>query len=94
VSQVIAPALQWGTWARLDALTRSQPIALCHDGMAQRWLVVVAQAAIERAAKSVNKAQERACEAIQKHRFPLHAKRFETPDAAQAALAALRKSGR
>jgi hypothetical protein len=52
-------------------MTRYQPIALCHYGMAQRWLVVSSQAAIERAEKSVNKAQERECEAIQKHLFHL-----------------------
>ncbi len=62
--------------------------------MAQRGLVVSSQAAIERAAKSVNKAQERACEALQTPLLPRQAKRFETPDAAQAALAALRQSGR
>jgi transposase len=56
--------------------------------------VVSSQAAIERAEKSVNKAQEREFEAIQKHLFHLQAKRFETPDTAQAALAALRKSWR
>ena len=92
VSQVITQALPWGPWSRLDEMTRYQPIALCHYGMAQRWLVVSSQAAIERAEKSVNKAQERECEAIQKHLFHLQAKRFETPDAAQAALAALSKS--
>jgi transposase len=40
VSQVITQALQWGPWSRLDEMTRYQPIALCHYGMAQRWLVV------------------------------------------------------
>lgn len=56
VSQVITQALQGGPWSRLDAMTRYPPIALCHDGMAQRGLVVSSQAAIERAEKSLNKA--------------------------------------
>ena len=75
-------------------MTRYQPMVLCHYGMAQRWLVVSSQAAIERAEESVNKAQERELEAIEKQLFHLQAKRFETPEAAQAALAALRTSWR
>ena len=35
VAQVeITRALRWGTWQRLDAHTRSQWVALCHDDMA------------------------------------------------------------
>jgi hypothetical protein len=94
VSQGSTPALQWGSWSRLDAMTRSPPLAVCHDGRAQRWLVVAAQAAIARAAQSVNTGQERACETLQTPLLPLHAKRLETPDAAHAALAALRTSWR
>ena len=71
----------------MDEATRYQPLALCHYGMAQRWLVVCSQAARERAEKSVNNAQQREGEAIKKQLFHLQAKRFETPDAAQAALA-------
>ncbi len=40
VSQVIAHALGWDTWQRVDETTRSQRLELCHSGMAQRWLVV------------------------------------------------------
>jgi transposase len=94
VSQVISQALQGALWHDMDEGTRYQPIALCHYGMAQRWLVVCSQAARERAEKSVNHAQQREGEAIKKQLFHLQAKRFETPDAAQATLATVSKSWR
>ena len=94
VSQVITQALKGDTWQRLDDTTRYHGLELCHYGMAQRWLVVSSQAAMERAEGSVNKAQQREWEAIEKQLFHLQAKRFETPEAAQAALAALATSWR
>jgi transposase len=94
VAQVIAQALTWDMWHRLDETTRYHRIELCHFGMAQRWLVVSSQAAMERAEASVTKAQQREWEAIGKQLFHLQAKRFETPEAAQAALAVLAKSWR
>jgi len=60
--------------------------------MAQRWLVVSSEAAVQRAEATVSKAQQRECEAIEKQLFHLQAKRFETPEAAQAALGALATS--
>jgi hypothetical protein len=60
--------------------------------MAQRWLVVSSQGARERAEASITKACQREAEAINKQLFHLQAKRFETPEAAQAALAPLEKS--
>jgi len=54
--------------------------------MAQRGLVVSSDAAVQRAEAPVNKAQRGEAEAIEKHLFPVQAKRFETPEAAQAAL--------
>jgi len=92
VTPVITQALAWDTWQRLDATTRYERIELCHYGMAQRWLVVASQAALERAETSVNKACQRELPAIDKQLFPLQAKRFETPDAAHAALTALAQS--
>src|SRR5262252_7772044 len=62
VAQVITQALQGDTWQCLDATTRYQRIALCHYGMAQRWLVVWSQASRERAEASVNKACQREAE--------------------------------
>jgi transposase len=94
VSQVITQALTWDRWHRLDETTRYHRIELCHYGMAQRWLVVSSQAAMERAEASVNKARQREWAAIEKQLFHLQAQRFETPAAAHAALAALAKSWR
>src|SRR4029453_15289752 len=94
VSQVITQALQWDKWHRLDETTRYYGLELCHYGMAQRWLVVSPKAAMERAEASLTKAQQREWEAIEKQLLHLHAKRFETPEAAQAALTTLAKSWR
>jgi len=92
VSQVIAQALGWDTWQRVDDTTRYQRLELCHYGMAQRWLVVYSDAAFERAEASVSKAQKRESEGIAKQLFHLQAQRFETPEAAQEALEALAKA--
>jgi transposase len=92
VAQVITQALRWDTWQRLDATTRYQRVELCHYGMAQRWLVVSSEAAGQRAEATVNKAQQREAEAIEKQLFHLQAKRFETPEAATAALDTLART--
>ena len=89
VSQAIGQALQWDTWQPFDDNMRYQPLALCHYGMAQRWLVVYSQAALERAEATLKKATQREHEAIQKPLFHLQAKRFDTSQAAQDALSAL-----
>jgi len=94
VSQVMSQALQWDRWHRLDATTRYAWLALCHSGMAQRWLVVSSQAAMERAAASSTKAPQREWDAIAKPLWHLPAQRFETPEAAQAARQALAKAWR
>src|SRR6266436_1066646 len=92
VVQVITQVLRWDTWHRLDDTTRYQRIELCHYGMAQRWLVVSSQGARERAEASITKACQREAEVIDKHLFHLQARRFETPEAAQAALVTLEKA--
>jgi len=94
VSQVIAQALQWDRWSRLDEMTRYYGLELCHYGMAQRWLVVSSQAAMERAEAHSNKAQQRDWAAIEKQLLHVHAKRFETPAAAQGAPTALSQAWR
>src|SRR5215510_6642999 len=66
VAQVIRQALQGGPWHPFEANTRYQPLALCHCGMAQRWLVVYSQAAFERAEATLKKATQREDEAIKK----------------------------
>jgi hypothetical protein len=71
---------------------RYQRVALGHYGMAQRWLVVSSEAALQRAEATISTAQQRAYEAIEKQLFHLQATRFETPEAAQAALGALATS--
>jgi transposase len=94
VPQVTAQALAWDPWQNLDATTRYQPIALGHDGMAQRWRVVWSQAASERAEATAHKACQREAAAIQKQRFHRQATRFEPPIQAQDALAVLVKKWR
>jgi transposase len=94
VSQVITQALQGDRWHRLDETTRYDCIELGHYGMAQRWLVVSSQAAMARAEASITKAQQREWAAIEKQLFHLQAKRFETPEAAHAALTALSNAWR
>ena len=91
VSQVIGQALQGDTGQTFDANTRYQPLALCHYGRAQRWLVVYSQAAYERAEAVLNKAKQREHETIKKQLLHLQAKRFCAPKAAQDALLALTK---
>jgi transposase len=70
-AQVISQALQGDTWQPVDHNTRSQPLTLGHYGMAQRWLVVYSQAALERAEATLKKATQRAHEAITKQLFHL-----------------------
>jgi transposase len=94
VTQAITQALPWDTWQYLKARTRYQRIELCHYRMAQRWLVVLSQAALERAEASVNNACQREAEAIKQHLFHLQAKRFETPTQAQEALSGLARQWR
>ena len=94
VSQVIRQALRADTWQRVDDTTRYHCLELCHYGMAQRWLVVCSEAAMQRADQSVNKARQREFEAIEKQLFHLQAQRFESQAHGQAALATLSRSWR
>jgi transposase len=94
VKQVISQALEWDQWRSWDATLRYHCVELGHYGMDQRWLVVYSDAAFERAEATVNKAQKREAEAIEKQLFHLQARRFETADKARAALAALTKRWR
>ena len=91
---MITQALTADLWQRLDETTRYHRLELCHYGMAQRWLVVSSQAAMERAEASVTKAQQREWDALEKPRLHLQAQRFQTPEAAHAALATLATSWR
>jgi len=91
VSAAMTQALALACWHRLDDHTRDQRLALCHSGMAQRWLVVSSQAAYERAAATLNHARPREDEAIHQQLFHLQAQRFATPEAAPETLTALAK---
>lgn len=91
VSQVIRQALATDTWHHLDEQTSYQRLALCHFGMAPRWLVVRSQEAAWRAESTLNKAQQKEHEAIEHQLFHLQAQRFATPQVAHEALAALGK---
>jgi transposase len=91
VSQVITQALAWDTWHRLDDETRDQCLELCHDGMAQRWLIVQSNAALERAEATLTNARQREEAAITKPLVHRPAARFQTAEVAQDALAALAK---
>jgi transposase len=88
VSPVITQALAWDTWHRFDDATRYQGLELCHDGRAQRWLIVQSDAALERAEATLTNARQREEAAITKPLFHLQANRFQTPAVAQDALAA------
>ena len=94
ISQVITPALTWDRWHPLDEPTRYQRLELCHDGMAQRWLVVHSPAALARAETPVNQARQREYETLARQLFHLHAKRFPTPEAAHGALGTLARAGK
>lgn len=86
VSQVITQARPWDTWPRLDDTMRYQRGELSPYGMAQRWLVVSSAAAGQRTEATRSNARQREAEVIEKQLLHLQAKRFETPQAAQAAL--------
>src|SRR5205823_2127991 len=94
VSQVMTPALAIARWHDGEAQRRSQCLAWCHCGIAPRWLVVHSEAAAWRAASSVHTAQQRADAALAQHLFPVPARRFDTPAAAQAAVAPVAKTGK
>jgi transposase len=87
VSPVITQALTWDRGPWLEATTRDQGVEWCHDGMAQRWLVVWSQAALERAEATGTTARPREAETSEQPRLHRQAQRVATPEAAQQALA-------
>ena len=89
--QVIEQAGTGGEWQPLDEATRYQRVALCHYGMAQRWLVVSSQEAGQRAKTAVAKGQAKEYEQVQKQLFHLQAQRFASEEAARTALDVLVK---
>jgi hypothetical protein len=91
VSPVMSPALQPDTWPPVADDTRDQALEVCHDGLAQRWLVVSARAALARAEAPRNHATPREGEASTKPLCHRQAQRVATPEAAQEALTAVAK---
>jgi hypothetical protein len=89
VSPVMTPALAIDTWHDVDAQRRSQCLELGPCGLAQRWLVVHAEAAAWRAESTLRTAQHKEDAAIEKHLLHVQARRFDTPASAHAALAPL-----
>ena len=93
-SPVIRPALPRDTGPACADTPGSQGRAWGHSGLAQRGLVVSSPAALQRAAVSRTTAPPRAGEPLEPPRLPWHAKRCETPAAAQAARAVLAQAWR
>ena len=87
VSHPIEPALTRDTWQAWDETPRDQGVERCPEGRAQRWRVVYAQAARERAEATINNAKPRDDTALEQPRWHWQAQRFSTPEAAQDALA-------
>ena len=83
---LIAQAWAWGQWQPLEETVRDQRVELCHDGMAQRWLVVASQDAWQRVEHTLANAQAKEAEQVQKPLFHLQAQRFASETEAQTAL--------
>jgi len=84
--QVSEQAWAWGEWPPRHETVRSQRVERCHDGMAQRGLVVSSQDAWQRAGHTLAKAQAHELEQAQKQLFHLQAQRFPSETDARAAL--------
>ena len=87
--QVIEQACAWGEWQPLNETVKYQRVELCHDGIAQRWLVVSSQDAWQRAALTLAKAQAKESAQVQKQLLHLQAQRFPSETDARAALETL-----
>ena len=86
VPRVIDQAWAFGHWTQVDEQVSYQRVELCHYGIAQRWLIVFSKASFQRAQKTVAKAQEKECSRVEKALFHLQANRFDSEEAARAAL--------
>jgi transposase len=92
VSPVIRQALTADTWHARDEPTRDQRLAVCHDGLAQRWRVGHSPAASERAEATVTNPRQREEAAITPHLLHRQAQRCATPEMAHEALTAVARS--
>ena len=85
----ISDAWEADCWTRLDESHSYYRVDLSHYGISQRWLVVYSQSAEQRARQTLEKTQHKELEQINKQLFHLQAQRFESEDAAGAALGEL-----
>jgi transposase len=92
--QVSEQAWAWGEWQPLHEPVHSQRVELCHDGRAQRWLVVSSQDAWQRAAHTRAKARAQEAAQVQKQLCHLQAQRFPSETDARAALETLTQGWR
>lgn len=92
VQQVIDQAWDFDQWQSLDETLSLKRVDLCHYGIAQRWLVVYSKAAWQRVEKTLKKAQAKELKKVQKQLFHLQAQRFESEEAACAALNKIKKN--
>jgi len=90
--EVIEQAWFFDCWQPLDDTYSYQRVDLCHYGIAQRWLVVYSKDAWQRAEKTLKKAQAKELKKVQKQLFHLQAQRFESEEAARAALDKIKKN--
>jgi Domain of unknown function (DUF4277) len=93
VAHGMEPALTWDMGPACEEPPRYPGVELCHDGRAQRWLVVESPAALERAEAPSHQATPRHSATSAPPRLPLQAQRFSTPAAAQDALATVTRGG-
>jgi transposase len=88
----IEQAWDAGDWKPIDEGYAYHRIDLCHYGIEQRWLVVYSKAAEQRAQRQVTKLQNKEHKKLNKQLFHLQAQRFESQDAARAALKKIQKT--
>lgn len=86
VQQIIDQAWDFDQWLPLNETYSYQRVHLCHYGIEQRWLVIYSEAAWQRSAKTLEKAQAKEHEKVQKQLFHLQAQQFNSEEAARAAL--------
>jgi len=86
IDQALSDSSAWLDW---DNGYRYQRLDLCHYGMAQRWLIVHSQAALERATATLDRKQKKEQQGIDKALFHLQAQRFDSKASAEKALAQL-----
>lgn len=74
-------------WQPLNEAERFLSVPLCHYGIEPRWTQVHSKAAEKRATKTIAKATQKEKKEIDRQRYHLKAKGFDSQPEAQAALA-------